>query len=60
MVPIYQILVEDYLCVDGKPIALSSYMGDESYITATQNRDSRLSQTLFMPGDVVTIRDGAV
>ncbi|CAK7015190.1 MAG: SusD-like protein P2 [Petrimonas sp.] len=54
-------LVEDYLCVDGKPIALSSYyMGDESYITATQNRDSRLSQTLFMPGDVVTIRDGAV
>lgn len=54
-------LADDYLCNDGLPISLSpNYKGDQNYIVATENRDPRLAQTLFMPGDAVTIRDGVV
>lgn len=53
-------LVDDYLCSDGLPISLSpNYKGDSNYIIATENRDPRLAQTLFMPGDPVTIKNGA-
>jgi hypothetical protein len=54
-------LIESYLSKDGLPISMSPlYNGDANYIKATENRDPRMAQTLFMPGDAVTIRDGNV
>lgn len=45
-------LIDDYLCTDGKPIAESEmYMGDDNLLTVATNRDPRLSQTVFLPGD---------
>ena len=52
-------LVDSYLCTDGKPIALSSlYKGDDNYLTVAENRDPRLRQTLYMPGQVRIIMNG--
>lgn len=54
-------LVDSYLAIDGLPISLSSvYQGDADYITAAQNRDPRLAQSIFLPGDPVTVRDGVI
>lgn len=44
-------LVEDYLCTDGKPIALSSkYRGDQTMEDEVTDRDPRLLQTIVPPG----------
>lgn len=44
-------LIEDYLCIDGKPIALSDkYKGDLSLMDEVANRDPRLLQTIVPPG----------
>ena len=54
-------ILESYLCSDGLPISMSPlYKGDATYLTATQNRDSRLTQTLYMPGDPVRVLNGVV
>jgi hypothetical protein len=48
-------LVDDYLCVDGKPISKSPlYKGDDSLAHVVKNRDPRLQQTIFTPGMVIT------
>ena len=40
-------LVDDYLCIDGKPIGSSSlYQGDATLIDIVKNRDPRLNQTV--------------
>ncbi|MBS0032375.1 RagB/SusD family nutrient uptake outer membrane protein, partial [Chitinophaga hostae] len=42
-------LVDDYLCTDGKPIALSPlYKGDDSLTTVVSGRDPRLAQTMYV------------
>lgn len=48
-------LVDDYLCIDGKPTASSAlYKGDDSLLHLVANRDPRLAQTIFTPGRVIT------
>lgn len=48
-------LVDDYLCTDGKPISISSlYKGDDSLDLLAANRDPRLGQTIYLPGDPIT------
>ena len=48
-------LVDDYLCTDGKPIAVSPlYKGDDSLSHVVANRDPRLQQTIFVPGTTIT------
>ncbi|WP_161596696.1 RagB/SusD family nutrient uptake outer membrane protein [Chitinophaga vietnamensis] len=43
-------LVDDYLCLDGNPIAVSPlYKGDDSLATVVQGRDPRLVQTICVP-----------
>lgn len=50
-------LVESYLCTDGQPISLSPlYRGDDSVALLVQNRDPRLSQTMYVPGHIRQIR----
>ncbi len=50
-------LVESYLCIDGKPISISDlYGGDESVEVLSENRDPRLSQTMYLPGHIRQIR----
>lgn len=45
--------VEDYLCSDGLPIALSDqYQGDASVRDVFENRDPRMRQTILHPDDV--------
>ena len=45
-------LVESYLCTDGLPISESPlYAGDLTLDDVFKNRDPRLGQSLFMPGD---------
>lgn len=47
-------LVDDYLCIDGKPISASPlYKGDDSLAHIVQNRDPRLRQSIFLFGDTV-------
>ncbi|NGY38533.1 RagB/SusD family nutrient uptake outer membrane protein [Flavobacterium sp. XN-5] len=42
-------LVDDYLCIDGKPISSSSlYQGDETLIDIVTNRDPRLKQSIHV------------
>ncbi len=49
-------LVDEYLCTDGKPIAKSSlYQGDADLPTVSTNRDLRLSQTIWIPGQPMEI-----
>lgn len=44
-------MVDDYLCIDGKPIGLSPlYKGDATLDDQLANRDPRLSQTIVIPG----------
>ena len=45
-------LVDDYLCSDGDPTAVSSeYQGDNTLSDVMANRDPRLNQTVFEVGD---------
>jgi starch-binding outer membrane protein, SusD/RagB family len=47
-------LIDDYLCIDGKPISSSSlYEGDHSLLDVVTNRDPRLRQMIIVPGDVM-------
>lgn len=47
-------LVDSYLCTDGLPIAVSSlYKGDDSLNAVIKNRDPRLAQVLYTPGDTI-------
>jgi hypothetical protein len=49
-------LVDSYLCIDGLPISRSSiYMGDENLLEVVQNRDPRLEQSIWVPGDPINI-----
>lgn len=42
-------LVDSYLCMDGKPIAVSElYQGDKTLKNVVANRDPRLNQTMFV------------
>jgi hypothetical protein len=42
-------MVDSYLCLDGKPISVSSlYQGDQDLKTLVTNRDPRLNQTIFV------------
>lgn len=46
-------MVDSYLDIDGKPIAKSTlYQGDKTIVDVTINRDPRLKQTIYTPGDV--------
>lgn len=48
-------LVDDYLCTDGKPVAVSAlYKGDNTLNDVKTNRDPRLSQTVYFPGSAIT------
>lgn len=48
-------MVEDYLCADGLPVALSPlYKGDVTLADVVENRDPRLAQTIFTPGRAIT------
>lgn len=48
-------LVDQYLCMDGKPIYIASgiknplYQGDDNLISVVSNRDPRLNQTICVP-----------
>src|SRR5690606_4533327 len=45
-------LVDAYLSKDGKPISVSqTYMGDDNLLTVIKNRDPRLSQSIWYPGN---------
>jgi len=49
-----QSLINDYLCIDGKPISVSPlYKGDDTLLHVIANRDPRLHQTIFTYGDTV-------
>ncbi|WP_119079164.1 RagB/SusD family nutrient uptake outer membrane protein [Chitinophaga alhagiae] len=49
-------LVQSYLCTDGKPVSLSPYyQGDNGLSNVVKNRDPRLRQLIFVPGDPITI-----
>jgi len=49
-------LIDDYLCIDGKPISTSSlYEGDDNLLNTVKNRDPRLSQLIYLPGDPINI-----
>jgi len=53
--------VDEYLCIDGKPITgNSNFLGYDGMWSELENRDPRLTQTIAMPGDYMTIwtRDG--
>ncbi|MFV0272172.1 MAG: RagB/SusD family nutrient uptake outer membrane protein [Macellibacteroides fermentans] len=42
-------MIESYLCIDGKPIAISDlYQGDQTLKDVVANRDPRLNQTIFV------------
>lgn len=42
--------VESFLCIDGKPIALSDlYKGDKNFMDEFENRDPRLKQCVYTP-----------
>jgi len=54
-------LVESYLCTDGKPIAASDlYQGDRGLLDVASNRDPRLAQSMFLPGDPMEVSGGGV
>lgn len=49
-------LVEDYLCSDGLPIAISPlYKGDNTMVDVKANRDQRLVQTVWGTGEPIQI-----
>jgi hypothetical protein len=49
-------LVDSYLCTDGLPISQSPlYAGDANLVNVVKNRDPRLAQTIWVPGDPINI-----
>lgn len=49
-------LIDSYLCVDGLPISQSPlYEGDDNLLEVVQNRDPRLAQSIWIPGDPINI-----
>ena len=49
-------LVDSYLCIDGLPISQSPlYSGDNNINDVIKNRDPRLAQTIWIPGDLTKI-----
>lgn len=49
-------LVDSYLCSDGLPIAVSTaYQGDDNLLEVVKNRDPRLRQSIWVPGDAMNI-----
>lgn len=54
-------LVDDYLCFDGKPRAVSKlYQGDDRIWSVVGERDPRLAQLIYKPGDARMVRNGEV
>jgi starch-binding outer membrane protein, SusD/RagB family len=54
-------LVNNYLCLDGKPISTSPlYQGDQSLENIVANRDYRLRQTMWIKDDTLEIVGGVV
>ncbi|NIV12369.1 MAG: RagB/SusD family nutrient uptake outer membrane protein, partial [Aliifodinibius sp.] len=54
-------LVDDYLMDSGIPISASSrYQGDGTLSDVVENRDPRLHQTVWIPGDTTKIKNGEV
>lgn len=52
-------LIESYLCTDGKPISVSPlYKGDDLLSDELSNRDPRLTQTIYVKGDVCNSVNG--
>lgn len=52
-------IVDDYLCSDGLPTAVSLlYTGDSTLAKVMTNRDPRLNQTVWEEGDPKAIEDG--
>lgn len=45
-------LVDDYLCLDGKPTASHPEFSDKSLLEVIKGRDPRLAQTTWIPGDL--------
>lgn len=46
-------MIDSYLDINGNPIAKSSiYQGDKTITDVTVNRDPRLKQTIYTPGDI--------
>lgn len=45
-------LVNDYLCLDGKPVAAHPEYSDRNLISEIKDRDPRLAQTIWCPGDL--------
>lgn len=46
-------LIDDYLCKDGFPISISNeYKGDSTLVQTATNRDPRLPQTVWIPGQL--------
>ena len=55
-------LVDSYLAIDGKPIAVSPLYNagqENSLTTIVENRDPRLAQTIDTPGDLLTINSSS-
>ena len=49
-------LIDSYLCVDGLPISQSAlYEGDANLVDVVKNRDPRLAQSIWVPGDPINI-----
>ena len=49
-------LIQSYLCTDGRPISASPlYKGDNGLKNVVADRDPRLRQLIFAPGDPITI-----
>lgn len=45
-------LVDDYLCLDGKPTASHPEYSDKQLLSVVKDRDPRLAQTIWIPGDL--------
>jgi len=51
-------MVDSYLCLDGKPIAVSPmYQGDKDLKTVVANRDPRLNQTVYVDDSLHVVWD---
>lgn len=49
-------MIESYLCKDGLPISKSpNYRGDSGLLNVVANRDPRLKQSIWVPGDPIKI-----